>query len=153
MAFEFFAMNGVDWAVIETGLGGRLDATNILVDTRCCVITSIGQHQPHPKHIRLQQQMQLLLPIVCSFFCFSRCTYSSVAVSLSPYSLSLCVSLKSVSLQANTRGDSPGRRDVVALFLSLVLSLFALMHACTPLCLLFGSSSFICLPSSLFPIA
>ena len=31
MAFQFFAESGVDVAVIETGLGGRLDATNVLV--------------------------------------------------------------------------------------------------------------------------
>ena len=30
MAFEFFAEAGVDVAVIETGLGGRLDATNVI---------------------------------------------------------------------------------------------------------------------------
>ncbi|MBW7933706.1 MAG: bifunctional folylpolyglutamate synthase/dihydrofolate synthase, partial [Gemmatimonadaceae bacterium] len=30
MAFQFFAEDGVDVAVIETGLGGRLDATNVL---------------------------------------------------------------------------------------------------------------------------
>ena len=31
MAFEFFADAGVDVAVIETGLGGRLDATNVIL--------------------------------------------------------------------------------------------------------------------------
>lgn len=31
MAFQFFAEDGVDVAVIETGLGGRLDATNVLM--------------------------------------------------------------------------------------------------------------------------
>lgn len=30
MALYHFAKSGVDWAVIETGMGGRLDATNIL---------------------------------------------------------------------------------------------------------------------------
>ncbi len=30
MAFQYFAVQNVDWAVIETGMGGRLDATNIL---------------------------------------------------------------------------------------------------------------------------
>lgn len=30
MAFEFFLEDGVDVAVIETGLGGRLDATNVI---------------------------------------------------------------------------------------------------------------------------
>ncbi len=31
MAFQFFAEAGVDVAVVETGLGGRLDATNVLL--------------------------------------------------------------------------------------------------------------------------
>jgi dihydrofolate synthase / folylpolyglutamate synthase len=39
--FKYFADNGVDFAVIETGLGGRLDATNI-VDPVVSVITGIG---------------------------------------------------------------------------------------------------------------
>ncbi len=30
MAFLYFSRNGVDWAVIETGMGGRLDATNVI---------------------------------------------------------------------------------------------------------------------------
>lgn len=41
MAFEHFANAGVDVAVVETGLGGRLDATNI-VDPALTVITSIS---------------------------------------------------------------------------------------------------------------
>lgn len=40
MAFEYFAENRVDVAVIETGLGGRLDATNIVTPI-VSVITSI----------------------------------------------------------------------------------------------------------------
>ncbi|MFI3247609.1 MAG: folylpolyglutamate synthase/dihydrofolate synthase family protein [Rikenellaceae bacterium] len=41
MAFDFFAHSKVDIAVIETGLGGRLDATNI-VDPILSIITNIG---------------------------------------------------------------------------------------------------------------
>lgn len=41
MAFCYFYKNNVDYAVIETGLGGRLDATNIL-QPLCEVITSIS---------------------------------------------------------------------------------------------------------------
>ena len=37
-----FAEEKVRWAVIETGLGGRLDATNILEDPALVIITSIG---------------------------------------------------------------------------------------------------------------
>ncbi len=41
LAFEWFAREGVDAAVIETGLGGRLDSTNI-VNPVLSVITNIG---------------------------------------------------------------------------------------------------------------
>ena len=41
MAFEYFALNSVDIAVIETGLGGRLDSTNIIKPV-LSVITNIG---------------------------------------------------------------------------------------------------------------
>lgn len=41
LAFQYFADMSVDYAVIETGLGGRLDATNVLKPL-ACVITSIS---------------------------------------------------------------------------------------------------------------
>nr|WP_294906423.1 folylpolyglutamate synthase/dihydrofolate synthase family protein [uncultured Lacibacter sp.] len=41
MAFEYFAQETVDIAVIETGLGGRLDSTNIITP-ELSVITNIG---------------------------------------------------------------------------------------------------------------
>lgn len=41
MAFEYFAQQNVDIAVIETGLGGRLDSTNIIQPV-LSVITNIG---------------------------------------------------------------------------------------------------------------
>lgn len=41
MAFEYFAKEKVDVAVIETGLGGRLDSTNIITP-ELSVITNIG---------------------------------------------------------------------------------------------------------------
>ncbi len=45
IAFRYFADQKVDFAVVETGLGGRLDATNI-VDPIMTIITSIGlDHQ------------------------------------------------------------------------------------------------------------
>ena len=40
MAFMFFADRGVDIAVIETGMGGQFDSTNIL-NPKVCVITDI----------------------------------------------------------------------------------------------------------------
>lgn len=45
LAFLYFAQQRVDVAVVEVGLGGRLDATNVL-ETDVAVITSIGMdHQ------------------------------------------------------------------------------------------------------------
>ncbi len=41
MAFLYFRERGVQWAVIETGMGGRFDATNILTPD-VTVITSVG---------------------------------------------------------------------------------------------------------------
>lgn len=41
LAFDYFAEQQVDMAVVEVGLGGRLDATNVLLP-RLSVITNIG---------------------------------------------------------------------------------------------------------------
>jgi dihydrofolate synthase / folylpolyglutamate synthase len=41
MAFEYFAAEEVDIAIVETGLGGRLDSTNI-VSPEISIITNIG---------------------------------------------------------------------------------------------------------------
>ena len=41
LAFDHFAKSGVDVAVVEVGLGGRLDATNV-VHPRAAVVTSIA---------------------------------------------------------------------------------------------------------------
>ncbi|HEX7401934.1 MAG TPA: folylpolyglutamate synthase/dihydrofolate synthase family protein [candidate division Zixibacteria bacterium] len=47
LAFQYFADKKVDVAVIETGMGGRLDATN-LVNPLVSIITSIGlEHTEH----------------------------------------------------------------------------------------------------------
>ncbi len=41
MAFDWFARENVDYAVIEVGMGGRLDSTNIITP-ELCVITNIS---------------------------------------------------------------------------------------------------------------
>ncbi|MEK6653361.1 MAG: folylpolyglutamate synthase/dihydrofolate synthase family protein [Nitrospirota bacterium] len=41
MGFIYFERNNIDWAVVETGMGGRLDATNVLMP-EVSVITSIS---------------------------------------------------------------------------------------------------------------
>ena len=41
MAFDLFAREGVDAAIIETGLGGRLDSTNVVIPV-VAGVTSIG---------------------------------------------------------------------------------------------------------------
>lgn len=46
IAFEYFSVMKVDYAVIETGLGGRLDATNVITPV-ASVITSISLEHTH----------------------------------------------------------------------------------------------------------
>lgn len=41
VAFEYFAENDVDVVILETGLGGRLDATNVIEKNLCSIITNI----------------------------------------------------------------------------------------------------------------
>ena len=41
MMFLYFKEHGVEVAVIETGLGGRLDATNVIKENLCSIITQI----------------------------------------------------------------------------------------------------------------
>lgn len=41
LAFDYFASVGVDYAVVEVGMGGRLDSTNIITP-ELCVITNIS---------------------------------------------------------------------------------------------------------------
>jgi len=42
LGFAYFRLKGVDYQVIEVGLGGRLDATNVVPQPEVCVITSIS---------------------------------------------------------------------------------------------------------------
>lgn len=42
MAMKYFSEQNPDYIILETGLGGRLDATNIIDNPAVCVITSIG---------------------------------------------------------------------------------------------------------------
>lgn len=46
MAFLHFARQDVDWAVVEVGLGGRLDATNVITP-QVSVITSLSHDHTH----------------------------------------------------------------------------------------------------------
>lgn len=46
MAWQFFALQEADVAVLEVGLGGRLDATNVC-RPEVCVITSISRDHTH----------------------------------------------------------------------------------------------------------
>ncbi len=47
MALYEFGRRNVDWAIIETGMGGRLDATNVL-NPDLCIITNISlEHQSY----------------------------------------------------------------------------------------------------------
>ena len=43
LAFMHFREQKVDYGVLEVGLGGRCDGTNIVTDVECAAITSIGR--------------------------------------------------------------------------------------------------------------
>jgi dihydrofolate synthase/folylpolyglutamate synthase len=42
LAFYIYLQEGVDYAVIETGLGGLLDGTNVVEGEKVCIITKLG---------------------------------------------------------------------------------------------------------------
>ncbi|MFQ5679569.1 MAG: bifunctional folylpolyglutamate synthase/dihydrofolate synthase [Gemmatimonadota bacterium] len=47
VAFLAFAETGVAWAAVETGLGGRLDATNLVVPGACGIVSLSHDHEAH----------------------------------------------------------------------------------------------------------
>jgi len=47
MAFQHFADSGIDVAVLEVGLGGRFDATNVVTPLACAVTTISLDHQEY----------------------------------------------------------------------------------------------------------
>ena len=47
MAFLYFKSYGCDFVVLETGMGGRLDATNVVPEPVISLITSIGMDHMH----------------------------------------------------------------------------------------------------------
>lgn len=48
LAYYVFYKEGVEWAVIETGMGGLLDASNVAIrPDKLCVITDIGYDHMH----------------------------------------------------------------------------------------------------------
>lgn len=50
VAFLLFANRGVDYAVVEVGLGGRLDATNVILPAACAVTTIDYDHMDKLGH-------------------------------------------------------------------------------------------------------
>lgn len=54
IAFQYFAEKGVDIAVIEVGLGGRYDATNVIVP-RLSIITSLALEHTDMLGTRIEQ--------------------------------------------------------------------------------------------------
>lgn len=44
VAFAYFAQQNVEWAVVEVGLGGRLDATNVLLPEVCAIASISYDH-------------------------------------------------------------------------------------------------------------
>lgn len=44
LAFEHFRQKEIDWAVLEVGLGGRLDATNVVTPAACAITPLSYEH-------------------------------------------------------------------------------------------------------------
>ena len=61
MAFLKFRDDKVDYAVLECGLGGRLDATNV-VSPDVCAITSVGWDHMEALGDTLENSCHLVLP-------------------------------------------------------------------------------------------
>jgi dihydrofolate synthase/folylpolyglutamate synthase len=49
-AFLLFANKGVDYAIVEVGLGGRLDATNVILPAACAITTIDYDHMDKLGH-------------------------------------------------------------------------------------------------------
>lgn len=47
IALYAFADQGMEWCVLETGCGGRFDATNVIDTPRAAVVTNIGKDHTH----------------------------------------------------------------------------------------------------------
>ncbi|MCP3920907.1 MAG: bifunctional folylpolyglutamate synthase/dihydrofolate synthase [bacterium] len=70
-AFLVFAEAGVDWAVVEVGLGGRLDSTNV-VTPEVCVVTSIALEHTSVlggTRVRIAREKAGILKAGASFVC------------------------------------------------------------------------------------
>ena len=63
LAFSYFANNNVDIAIIETGLGGRLDSTNVIVPIQT-IITEIDYEHTHI----LGESIDLIASEKCGIF-------------------------------------------------------------------------------------
>ena len=59
LAFSYFAKNNVDIAIIETGLGGRLDSTNVISPIQT-IITEIDYDHTHI----LGESIELILSLI-----------------------------------------------------------------------------------------
>jgi dihydrofolate synthase / folylpolyglutamate synthase len=57
MAFYEFARVKVDWAIVETGMGGRLDATNVL-KPQLSIITNISLEHSNIWEIQLPKLLR-----------------------------------------------------------------------------------------------
>jgi len=74
IAFEYFGRQNLDFVVLETGLGGRLDATNVIKNPLMVCITHIGYDHTDKLGKRLvdiayekSMIVKEKVPVVCSF--------------------------------------------------------------------------------------
>jgi dihydrofolate synthase/folylpolyglutamate synthase len=71
MAFVYFARQKLDVAVVEVGLGGRLDATNVVSPLVCAITTIAKDHQAYlgPDELSIGAEkggiIKYAVPVVC----------------------------------------------------------------------------------------
>ena len=116
IALEAFREAAVEWAVVETGLGGTSDATNIIPEKKLCVLTRIGLDHLHVLGDNLKdiaaQKLGIVRPGVPT-------VVAEQAAELTPWLRERLASLGSPLLDATgysltAGGDTPGSVSLTA---------------------------------------
>lgn len=74
VAFLYFEQTACKYVVLETGLGGRLDSTNIIKNPVCCVITALGYDHTDRLGTTIREIAREKAGIIkdnCPVFCYS----------------------------------------------------------------------------------
>ena len=69
IAMLYFKEQNVDYVVLETGLGGKLDATNAVERPICSVITAIMNQHLYSKNYGTAGAISVLMFLLCAVLC------------------------------------------------------------------------------------